>query len=180
MAPHSSTLAWRIPWTEEPGRLQTMGSLRVGHDWATSLSLFTFMHWRRQCNPLQCSCLENPRGGGAWRAAIYGVAQSQTRLKQLSSSSSSSKGWLITLERAHSVSMLLLLSYSLSCVQFFCDPMNCSPSGSSVRGIFQAMILKWVAIFFSRWSSQHGDQTASPALAGRFFTTEPPINDREN
>ena len=42
MAPHSSTLAWRIPWTEEPGRLQSMGSLRVGHDWATSLSLFTF------------------------------------------------------------------------------------------------------------------------------------------
>ena len=48
MAPHSSTLAWRIPWTEEPGRLQAMGSLRVGHDWATSLSLFTFMHWRRK------------------------------------------------------------------------------------------------------------------------------------
>ena len=45
MAPHSSTLAWRIPWTEEPGRLQSMGPLRVGHDWATSLSLFTFMHW---------------------------------------------------------------------------------------------------------------------------------------
>ena len=48
MAPHSSTLAWKIPWTEEPGRLQSMGSLRVGHDWATSLPLFTFMHWRRQ------------------------------------------------------------------------------------------------------------------------------------
>ena len=42
MAPHSSTLAWKIPWTEEPGRLQSMGSLRVGHDWVTSLSLFTF------------------------------------------------------------------------------------------------------------------------------------------
>jgi len=47
MAPHSSTLAWKIPWTEEPGGLQSMGSLRVGHDWATSLSLLTFMHWRR-------------------------------------------------------------------------------------------------------------------------------------
>ena len=44
MAPHSSTLAWNIPWMEKPGRLQSMGSLRVGHDWATSLSLFTFMH----------------------------------------------------------------------------------------------------------------------------------------
>ena len=51
MAPHSSTLAWKIPWTEEPGRLQFMGSLRVGHDWATSLSLFTFMHWRRNWQP---------------------------------------------------------------------------------------------------------------------------------
>ena len=42
MAPHSSTLAWKIPWMEEPGRLQSMGSLRVGHTWATSISLFTF------------------------------------------------------------------------------------------------------------------------------------------
>ena len=51
MAPHSSTLAWKIPWTEEPGRLQSMGSLRVGHNWATSLLLFTFMHWRRKWQP---------------------------------------------------------------------------------------------------------------------------------
>ena len=51
MAPHSSTLAWEIPWTEEPGRLQSMGSLRVRHSWATSLSLFTFMHWRRKWQP---------------------------------------------------------------------------------------------------------------------------------
>ena len=50
MAPHSSTLAWKIPWTEEPGRLQSMGSLRVGHDRVTSLSLFTFMHWILQKN----------------------------------------------------------------------------------------------------------------------------------
>ena len=78
---HSSTLAWKIPWTEEPGGLQSMGSLRVVHDWVTSLSLFTFMHWRRKWQPLQCSCLENPRDGGAWWAAVYGVAQSQTQLK---------------------------------------------------------------------------------------------------
>ena len=51
MAPHSSTLAWKIPWMEEPGGLQSMGSLRVGHDWTTSLSLFTFMHWRRKWQP---------------------------------------------------------------------------------------------------------------------------------
>ena len=51
MAPHSSTLAWKFPWTEEPSRLQSMGSLRVGHDWVTSLSLFTFMHWKRKWQP---------------------------------------------------------------------------------------------------------------------------------
>ena len=137
----SSTLAWRIPWTEEPGRLQSMGLLRVRHDWATSLSLFTFIHWRRKwqptqvflpgeshrrrslvgcspwgCsesdmterlhfhfslsyigeengNPLQCSCLENPRDGGAWWAAIYGVTHSWTWLKRLSSSSSMRVLW---------------------------------------------------------------------------------------
>ena len=90
MAPHSSPLAWKIPWTEEPGRLKSMGLWKVGHDWATSLSLFTFTHWRRKWHPLQCSCLENPRDGGARWAAVYGVAQSRTRLKWLSSSSSSS------------------------------------------------------------------------------------------
>ena len=89
MALHSSTLAWKIPWMEEPGGLQSMGSLGVGHDWTTSLSLSCI--GEGNSNPLQCSCLENPRDRGAWWAAVYGVAQSQTRLKQLSSSSSSSR-----------------------------------------------------------------------------------------
>ena len=86
MAPHSSTLAWRIPRTEEPGRLQSMESRRVGHDWVTSLSRIG----EGNGNPLQCSCPENPRDGGAWWAAVYGVAQDQTQLKWLTSSSSSS------------------------------------------------------------------------------------------
>ena len=51
MAPHSSVLAWKIPWTEEPSGLQFMGSLRVGHNWPTSLSLLTYMHWRRKWQP---------------------------------------------------------------------------------------------------------------------------------
>ena len=87
VASHSSTLAWEIPWTEEPGGLQSMESRRVGHDWVTSLSCFE----EGNGNPLQCSCLEDPRDGGAWWAAIYGVAQSQTRLKWLSISSSIEK-----------------------------------------------------------------------------------------
>ena len=85
MTTHSSTLAWKIPWTEEPGGLQSMRSLRVGHDWVISLSCIGEENGKL----LQCSCLENPRDGGAWWAAIYAVAQSRTRLKRLSSSSSS-------------------------------------------------------------------------------------------
>ena len=79
MAPHSSTLAWKIPWTEDCGRLQSIGWLRVGHDWATSLSLSCI--GEGDGNPLWCSCLGNPRDGGAWWAAVHGVAQSRTRLK---------------------------------------------------------------------------------------------------
>ena len=87
MTPHSSTLAQKIPWMEEPGRLQSMGLLRVGHDWATSLSLSTFMHVEGNGNSLQYSCLENLMDGEAWWAAVHGVAQSRTRLKRLSRSS---------------------------------------------------------------------------------------------
>ena len=64
VAPHSSTLAWKIPWTEEPGRLQSVGSLRVGHDWATSLSLFTCMHWRRKWQPTPVFLPGDSQGSG--------------------------------------------------------------------------------------------------------------------
>ena len=89
MAPHSSTLAWKIPWTEEPGRLQSMGSWRVWHDWATWLSLFIFMHWRRKWQRTPAFLPGESQGWGAWWAAISGVAQSWTCLKWLCSSSSS-------------------------------------------------------------------------------------------
>ena len=87
MAPHSSTLAWKIPWMEEPGGLQSMGSLRVGHDERLPFHFSLSCIGEGNGNPLQYSCLENPRGGGAWWAAVSGVAQSRTRLKRLSSSS---------------------------------------------------------------------------------------------
>ena len=75
MATYSSILARRIPWTEELGGLQSMG--RKESDTTE----------QQNGTPLQCSCLESPRDEEAWRAAVYGVAQSWTRLKRLSSSS---------------------------------------------------------------------------------------------
>ena len=81
MAPHSSTLAWKILWMEEPVRLQSMGSLKVRY------TKRLHFHFSLSCigeghgNQLRCSCLENPRDGGAWWASVYGVAQSRTRLK---------------------------------------------------------------------------------------------------
>ena len=88
MAPHSSTLAWKTPWTEEPGRLQSTGSLRDGPTERLHFHFSVSCIGEGNGNPLQCFCLENPRDGGAWWAAMYGVAQSRTRLKRLSSSSS--------------------------------------------------------------------------------------------
>ena len=88
MAPHSSTLAWKIPWMEEPGRLQPMGSQTVGQTERLHFHFSLSCIGEGNGNPLQCSRLENPRDGGAWWASVYGVAQSRTWLKRLSSSNS--------------------------------------------------------------------------------------------
>ena len=88
---HSSTLAWKIPWTEEPGRLQSMGSQRVVHDWATALSLFTFMHWRRKWQPTPVFLPGESQGW--W--SLWGRTESDT-VKWLSSSSSSTPRGSIT------------------------------------------------------------------------------------
>ena len=78
MAPHSSTLAWKIPWTEEPGRLQSMGSLRVGHDWATSLSLFTFTHRRRKWQPTPVFLPGESQGRRSLVGCLWGHTESDT------------------------------------------------------------------------------------------------------
>ena len=72
MAPQSSTRAWKIPWTEEPGRLLSMGSLRVGHDWTTSFSLFTFMHWRRKWQPTPVFLPGESQGWGSLVGCCFG------------------------------------------------------------------------------------------------------------
>ena len=165
MAPHSSTLAWKIPWMGEPGRLGSMGSLRVRHDWATSLSLFTFTHWRRKWQPTPVFLPGESQGRGslvgcclgvaqsdmteqlhfhalekemaahsivlAWRIPGTGepgglpswVAQSRTRLKQLSSSSKL-KPWIWLLMKAQPC------------------PTVCNPMDYTGYGILQARILE--------------------------------------
>ena len=74
MAPHSSTLTWKIPWTESWGHEESDTTERLPFHFSLSCT------GEGNGNPLQCSCLENPRDGGAWWAAVYGVAQSQTQL----------------------------------------------------------------------------------------------------
>ena len=79
MAPHSSTPARKIPWTEEPGRLQSMGSLGVGHNCATSLSLFTFMHWRRKWQPTPVFLPGESQGQGSLVGCrLWGRIESDT------------------------------------------------------------------------------------------------------
>ena len=79
MAPHSYTLAWKIPWTEEAGRLQSMGLQRVGHDWATSLSLFTFMHWTRKWQHTPVFLPGESQGWGSLMGCrLWGCTESDT------------------------------------------------------------------------------------------------------
>ena len=116
MAPPSSTFAQKILWMEEPGRLQSMGSLE--QDMTKRLHFHFSLSYigEGNGNPLQCSCLENPRVGEAWWAAVYGVTQSRTRLKQLSSSSSSNP-----LLRIQSISSFIYWSFGGFLFVFFED-----------------------------------------------------------
>ena len=128
-------------------------------------------------NPLQYSCLENPKDGGAWWAAVSGVAQSQTRLKRPSSSSSTatflfncSQFWSHHL-CFHATKIVCVRAQSLSLT--LCSYLDCSPPGFFVHGISQARILEQVSISSARGSSQP-TSVVSPVLVGRFFTIAPP------
>ena len=123
MAPHSSTLAWKIPWTEE-----LVGCSPWGREESDTTERLHF-HFSLSCigkgngNPLQCSCLENPRDRRAWWAAVYGVTQSQTQLKRLSSSSSSQ----------HFINVSVQSSSVVQSCPTLCDPMNHSTPGLPVH-----------------------------------------------
>ena len=106
MTTHSSTLAWKMPWTEEPGRLQSMGSLRVGHDWATSLPLFTLMHWRKKWQPTPVFLPGESQGQGSLVGCrLWGHTESDM-MKRLRSSNSSSINWCV----GKTVTLILNLS----------------------------------------------------------------------
>ena len=105
MAPHSSALARKIPWTEEPGRLRSMGSLRVGHNWVTSLLLFTFMHWRRKWQPTpvflpgESHGQRSLAGYSAWNCRVwhYWVTE-HTRARARTHTHTQSVCWILTLQ----------------------------------------------------------------------------------
>ena len=124
MAPHSSILAWEIPWAEETGRLQSMGSLGVRHDWTTSLSLFTFMHWRRKWQPTPVFLPGESQGQGSLVGCrLWGHTEFWTRLKWLSSS-------MLTLNTGSDQ----IRSVAQSCPTL-CNPMNHSTPGLGTNGI---------------------------------------------
>ena len=156
MATHSSTLAWEIPWTEEPGRLQSMGSQRVGHDWATSLTLFTFMYWRRKWQRTPVFLPGESQGwepGGLPSMGLHRVGND----------------WR-DLAAAGPIQCLAVVKWKKVEVAQSC-PTLCDSMDYTVCGIPQAVILEWVTLPFSKGSSQPRDWTQVSHLAGGFFTS---------
>ena len=111
MAPHSSTLAWKIPWMEEPGRLQSMGLLRVRHDWVTSLSRIG----EENGNPLQCSCLENPRDGEPGGLLFMGSHRVGHDWSDLAAVADSCLWWSWGKEAQKCTSVYMISSYHVRC-----------------------------------------------------------------
>ena len=151
MATHSSTIAWKIPWTEEPGRLQSMGLQRVRHDWVTSLSL-SGRYYKCQNNH-----------------------QIKTHMTQkLELSEMKSKRIMITMLKTSKGTFFLHPSdvYVRGFLLYptLCNPIDCSLPGFSVHGIIQAIVLEWIAISFSRGSSQPRARTRVSHIVDRLFT----------
>ena len=143
MAIHSSTHAWKIPWTEEPGRLQSMGLQRVGHDWATSLchtsdNYTLFISWAR---------------GTSFQSLLLLLD-------------------LLSLPSCYVMCFIIFViilwesevKVAQSCLTL-CNCVDCT-----LHGILQARILEWVAVPFSRGSSQPKCCTQISRIAGGFFT----------
>ena len=159
MAVHSSTLACKVPWTEEPGSLQSMGSQRVGHDWATLLYLPLMPGFPVGSDGKEsaCQCQAHKRCGlDPW------VSKMPWRRKwqptpvflpgELHGPEEPGGLWPIESQRVrHDWSDLGKESEVAQLCPTLCDPMDCRLPGSSIHGIFQARILEWVAISFLSW-----------------------------
>ena len=114
MAPYSSTLTWKNPWMEEPGRLQSMGSGRVGHDWATSLSLFTFMHWKRKWQPTPVFLPGESQGRGSLVGCrLWGSHRVRHGWSDLAAAGAADSSWVGSFWKAR---MFLLLFCGCSCI----------------------------------------------------------------
>ena len=139
MAPHSSTLAWKIPWTEEPSGLQSMGSLRVGHDWATSLSLLTSMHWRRKWQPTPVFLPGESQGGGS----LVGYHQWGRRVGHNWSDLAAAAAAAMSMFPCYSLSLFrpllpcpLCPQASSLCLCLHCCPANCSITINFIDSIY--------------------------------------------
>ena len=191
MATSSSILAWRIPWTEEPGRLQSIGW--VGHNWATisysqphmrkrsenlfvrdkktfkELSLSYSSRHSHQLSPiikLLCkACVYVSSSVLSNSLQPHGLGPTRLLCPWNSPGKNTGVGchFLLQCMKVKSESEV-----TQSCLALL-DPMDSSLPGSSVHGIFQARVLEWVAILFSKGSSQPSDWTQVSCIAGRFF-----------
>ena len=154
MAPHSTTLAWKIPWMEEPGRLQSMGLLRVRHDWATSLSLFT--HWRRKWQPtpvflpgesqgqgslVGCRLWGSHRVGHDWSDLAAATATASLLWYSIGKKKKKKKSVAGPTHVLRDRTMHVRAKLLHSCPTL-CDPSDCSLPGSFLHGIIQARILE--------------------------------------
>ena len=118
MAPYSRNLAWKIPWMEEPGRLKSMGSLRVRHDWATSLSLFTFVHWRRKCNHSSVLAWRIPGTGEPGGLPSMGSHRVGHDWSELAAAAAEYSNWEICMATNTEVSSLHSICQILNCLEW--------------------------------------------------------------
>ena len=161
MAPHSSTLAWKIPWTEEPGGLLSMRSLRVGHDFTFTFTFHFHALEKEKATHSNVLAWRIPGTGEPGGLPSMGSHRVGDDWRDLAAAAAAKWHNYVT-SFPHPVKFLIseseVCSLTQSCLTL-CDPMDCSLPGSSVHGIFQARILEWVATSFSRESSQPRDRT---------------------
>ena len=172
MAPHSSTLAWEIPWMEEPGRLQSMRSGRAGHDWATSLSLFTFMHWRRKWQPTPVSLPGESLGLEPGGLPSVGSHRVRYDWRDLAAAAGTSCKWNTHLSfcvwRFRLAHKRLLGLSSLCSSQKFCDVILHSYVAVAVVVQFGLLRLEQHKLYWmaKEWRSRNlSSQTTTPAFA---------------